>query len=105
MLVFVPLGAAVSGLGQTCSEVYVDKTVHDFVHIIRRDPPFPGVSWCFELSQSLRILSGLCFQVNFVLYETNFQRHAGATYHRQSERLDLTSRSVVRDQIKQQNPR
>ena len=27
-----PLGTAVSGLEQTFSGVYVDKTVHDFVH-------------------------------------------------------------------------
>ena len=31
-LEFVPPGAAVSGLEQTCSRVYVNKTVHDFVH-------------------------------------------------------------------------
>ena len=31
-LVFVPPGAAVSGLGQTCSMVYVSKTIHDVVH-------------------------------------------------------------------------
>ena len=31
-LVFVPPGAVVSGLQQTCSRVYVDKINHDFVH-------------------------------------------------------------------------
>ena len=31
-LVFVPPGAMVSGLEQTCRRVYVDETVHDFVH-------------------------------------------------------------------------
>ena len=31
-MLFVPPGAAVSGLEQTCSRVYVNKTVHDFVH-------------------------------------------------------------------------
>ena len=30
-LVLVPPGAAVSGLQQTCSGVYVDRTVHNFV--------------------------------------------------------------------------
>ena len=28
-----PPGAAVSGLQQACSRVYVDKTVHDFLHL------------------------------------------------------------------------
>ena len=28
-LVSVPLGAVVSGFEQTCSRVYVDKTIHD----------------------------------------------------------------------------
>ena len=31
-LVFVPPGSAASGLEQTCSGDYVDKSVHDFVH-------------------------------------------------------------------------
>ena len=31
-LVFVPPGAAVSGLEQTCSGVNVNKTTHDLVH-------------------------------------------------------------------------
>ena len=31
-LVFVPPGAVVSGLEQTCSRVYINKTVHDLVH-------------------------------------------------------------------------
>ena len=30
-LVSVPSGAVVSGLEQTCSGAYVNKTVHDFV--------------------------------------------------------------------------
>ena len=31
-LVFVPSGAVVSGLKQTCRRVYADKTIHDVVH-------------------------------------------------------------------------
>ena len=31
-LVFVPPEALVPGIEQTCSKVYVYKTVHDFVH-------------------------------------------------------------------------
>ena len=31
-LVFVPPGVADSGLKQTCSGVYINKAVHDFVH-------------------------------------------------------------------------
>ena len=31
-LVFLPPGAVVSGLKQICSGVYVDKTIHEFVH-------------------------------------------------------------------------
>ena len=31
-LVFVTPGAVVSGLEQTCSGVYINKTVHDLVH-------------------------------------------------------------------------
>ena len=32
-LVFVPPGAVVAGHQQTCSGVYIDKTIHEFVHI------------------------------------------------------------------------
>ena len=31
-LIFMPTGAAVSMLKQTCSMVYVDKSVRDFAH-------------------------------------------------------------------------